>query len=295
MMDATTARTAAGWPIHAQFDGPIVMVGFGSIGRGTLPLIERHIGFDRSKFVVIAPDDSDRNLLDERGLRFTKQALTKENYREVLTPLLTAGPGRGMMVNLSVDTSSVDLMEFCKDIDAFYIDTVVEPWPGLYTDRSRSISQRSNYALRESVLELRRRRPGGITAVSCCGANPGMVSWMVKHALINVAADLGITHDEPQTRDDWARLMQRVGVNGIHIAERDTQRARDPKPRGKFVNTWSVEGFISEGLQPSELGWGTHEKTLPPGGRHHEFGCDAAIYLSRPGAGTRVRSWTPTA
>ena len=31
----------------------VVMIGFGSIGRGTLPLLERHIAFDRSKFVVI--------------------------------------------------------------------------------------------------------------------------------------------------------------------------------------------------------------------------------------------------
>ncbi len=30
-------------------------------------------------------------------------------------------------------------------------------------------------------------------------------------------------------------------------------------------------------------------------GRRHESGCGAAIYLARPGAGTRVRSWTPTA
>ena len=60
--------------------------------------------------------------------------------------------------------------------------------------------------------------------------------------------------------------MQQAGVKGIHIAERDTQRARDPKPRGKFVNTWSVEGFVAEGLQPSELGWGTHEKAMPPDG-----------------------------
>ena len=108
----------------------------------------------------------------------------------MLTPLLTAGPGRGMMVNLSVDTSSVELMEFAKDIDAFYIDTVVEPWPGLYTNQSLPLSARSNYALRESMLDLRRRRPGGVTAVSCCGANPGMVSWMVKQALVDIAKDL---------------------------------------------------------------------------------------------------------
>jgi homospermidine synthase len=89
--------------------------------------------------------------------------------------------------------------------------------------------------------------------------------------------------------------MQALGVKGVHIAERDTQRARDPKPFGKFVNTWSVEGFVSEGLQPAETGWGTHEKALPPGGARHDFGSGAAIYLMRPGASTRVRSWTPTA
>ena len=232
-MNAMTKTTTA-WPLHARFDGPIVMIGFGSIGRGTLPLIERHIGFDRSKFVVIAPDDEDRGLLDERKLTFIHAAITKDNYRDVLTPLLTAGPGRGMIVNLSVDTSSVELMAFGKDIDAFYIDTVVEPWPGLYTDRNRSISQRSNYALRESLLDLRRRRPGGITAVSCCGANPGMVSWFVKQALLDVATEIGLKFDEPKTRDDWARLMHRAGVKGIHIAERDTQRARDPEAARDF-------------------------------------------------------------
>ncbi len=34
---------------------------------------------------------------------------------------------------------------------------------------------------------------------------------------------------------------------------------------------------------------------MPPEGARHAFGCDAAIYLTRPGAGTRVRSWTPLA
>jgi Homospermidine synthase len=93
-----------------------------------------------------------------------------------------------------------------------------------------------------------------------------MVSWMVKQAMLDVARDTGLKFDEPKTREDWARLAQRAGIKGIHIAERDTQRARDPKPPGKFVNTWSVEGFVSEGMQPAELGWGTHEKALPANG-----------------------------
>ena len=88
---------------------------------------------------------------------------------------------------------------------------------------------------------------------------------------------------------------ERLGVKGVHIAERDTQRAKSPKPRNVFVNTWSVEGFLSEGMQPAELGWGTHEKWTPPNAGFHESGCGAAIYINQPGANTRVRSWTPTA
>ncbi len=288
------------WPVHGTISGPIVMIGFGSIGRGTLPLIERHFGFDPERFTVIDPEDKDRGLLDERGIRFIQERVTKENMEELLRPLLTQGEGQPFIVNLSVEVSSTAVMRLAHELGALYVDTVAEPWPGFYTDPSLSVSQRSNYALREGVLDLRRELRGkgrqrtGATAVSCCGANPGMVSWFVKQALLNVAADCGIDAGEPANREDWAKLAQRVGVKGIHIAERDTQRAAKPKPMGSFVNTWSVEGFVSEGLQPAELGWGTHEKALPAEGRRHDFGPECAIYLMRPGAGTRVRSWCPT-
>ncbi len=284
----------AEWPVHATITGPIVMIGFGSIGKGTLPLIERHFAYDKSRFFVIDPDDSDRALLDERGITFVHQAVTRENYKALLKPFLTQGGGQGFCVNLSVDTSSLDIMEFCRELGVLYIDTVVEPWPGFYFNNAGGNAARTNYALRETVLAAKRRNPGGTTAISCCGANPGMVSWFVKRALMNLAADMKLDVAEPTSREEWARLMQTVGVKGIHIAERDTQRARHPKPMGVFVNTWSVEGFLSEGMQPAELGWGTHEAWMPANGRTHATGCGAAIYLEQPGANTRVRTWCPT-
>jgi len=284
------------WPVHARIDGPIVMIGFGSIGKGTLPLIERHFTFDKSRFVVIDPEEKDRKLLDDRGIRFIHEGVTKGNYRKLLGPLLTAGGGQGFCVNLSVDTSSVDIMELCSELGALYVDTVNEPWAGFYFNTKLGPEKRSNYALRETTLAAKRKRkPGSTTAVSCCGANPGMVSWFVKQALLNVAADTKLKVKEPQTRKDWAKLAKKVGVKGIHIAERDTQRAKYPKAQNVFVNTWSVEGFVSEGMQPAELGWGTHEKWMPANGRKHRGGCEAAIYMLQPGANTRVRSWTPTA
>jgi len=286
----------ADWPVYGRIDGPIVMIGFGSIGRGTLPLIERHFDFDKSRMAVIDPDDSDRPILDKHGVRFIHQAVTRDRYRHVLEPLLTRDAGTGFCVNLSVDTSSLDIMRLCRELGVPYIDTVVEPWPGFYFDRAAGAEARTNNALRNTVREEKARNPGGTTAVSCCGANPGMVSWFVKQALIDVANGLGLdfVEPEPDDRAGWARLMRDAGVKGVHIAERDTQRAHAPKSMGVFVNTWSVEGFLSEGMQPAELGWGTHENWIPDNGRAETIGSKVAIYLLQPGANTRVRSWCPT-
>lgn len=283
------------WPVHGKISGPVVMIGFGSIGKGMVHLLERHFEFDRTRFVVIDPNDADRALLDSKGIRFIHAAVTRDGYRSLLTPLLTAGDGQGFCINVSVDVSSRAVMELCREIGALYIDTVAEPWAGFYLDESAGPEARTNYALREIILEARRQNPGGTTAISCCGANPGFVSWLAKQALLNLAADIGVDTQEPTTREEWALLMQRLGVKGLHIAERDTQRSITPKPIGTFVNTWSVEGFVAEGLQPAELGWGTHESWMPANSRTHDAGSQAAIYLLQPGADTRVRSWTPTA
>ena len=93
-----------------------------------------------------------------------------------------------------------------------------------------------------------------------------------------------------------------LGVKVIHIAERDTQVSSRPKMPGEFVNTWSVDGFVSEGSQPAELGWGTHERHFPRDGRQHDFGRKSAIlpdaarlrdaraHLDARGAGTSTAS-----
>ncbi len=286
------------FPMHGEITGPVVMIGFGSIGRGALPLIERHFRFDRSRLFVIEPreDANDMRIIASHGARHVRAHVTRENYRDLLTPLLTAGSGQGFCVNLSVDTGSVDLMRLCRELGDLYIDTVIEPWLGFYFDKDADNAARTNYALRETLRAEKRANPGGTTAVSTCGANPGMVSWLVKKALVDLSRDLGIAFDEPSVDDQagWAALMARAGVKGIHIAERDTQRTKNPKPLDTFWNTWSVEGFIAEGLQPAELGWGTHEKWMPENAKTHATGCKAGIYLERPGANTRVRSWCPT-
>jgi homospermidine synthase len=284
----------AQWKKLVSWDGPIVMIGFGSIGRGTLPLILRHIGCDKKQITIIDPSTASKPIADSLGVKFVKKGLTRANYKSVLKPYL-AGKKQAFIVNLTVDVESLDIMRLAQEYNALYLDTVIEPWPGFYYNTKINNADRTNYAMREKMLKLKKQVGKGTTAVSCCGANPGMVSWFVKQALLDIARDTKLKFTMPKSRDDWAKLMMKLGVKGVHVAERDTQRSKNPKPLDTFVNTWSVEGFISEGLQPAELGWGTHEKALPPEGRQHKKGTKAAIYLERPGADTRVLTWTPNA
>jgi homospermidine synthase len=279
-------------PVHVAFPGRLVMIGFGSIGQGVLPLILRHVGVSPDRITIVTAEDAGHAEAVEYGVRFINHPLTRENYSQVLGPLLKRGD---FLLNLSVDVSSIALIKLAHEKGALYLDTCIEPWPGGYTDPSASPSQRSNYALREEALSLRRTHPNGPTAVVTHGANPGLVSHFVKQALLNLASDMRVAVGDPSSREDWAALAHKLGVKVIHIAERDTQESNVPKRLNEFVNTWSVDGFVSEGCQPAELGWGTHEKSMPPQGRHHEFGPKCAIYLLQPGAGTRVRTWTPKA
>lgn len=277
---------------HVTFPGRLVILGFGSIGQGVLPLILRHVDMPKDRITIVTAEDRGREIAEENGIRFVVQPVTKENHREVLGPLLGKGD---FLLNVSVDVSSVAMMRLCREVGALYLDTVVEPWAGGYTDTSKPPSLRSNYAMREAALALRDEpgNAGAPTAITCHGANPGLVNHFVKQALLTMAEETGRPVDPPAGREGWARLMRDLGVKVVHIAERDTQASAVPKQVGEFVNTWSIDGFVGEGCQPAELGWGSHEKGIPLDGRRHEFGCDAAIYLLRPGASQRVRTWTP--
>ena len=254
--------------VYIDFPGRIVLIGFGSIGQGVLPLVLRHVGIPADRITIVTAEDRGIEEAKRYGVRFVREVLVRENFRRVLEPLV----GRGdFVLNVSVDVSSIALIKYCWERGAMYLDTCIEPWAGGYTDPGVPAARRTNYALREEALALRPGNAKSPTAVITHGANPGLVSHFVKQALLNLAADTGVDAGAPATREDWAGLAQTLGVRVIHIAERDTQVSPVRKKKNEFVNTWSVDGFVGEGQQPCELGWGSHERNFPRDGRRHDF------------------------
>src|SRR5437764_15348514 len=88
---------------HVAFGGRMVMIGFGSIGQGVLPLIFRHIDIEPEQITVISAEDrGGLKEIGKFGVRFIKKRLTRENYRQVLDKRLGKGD---FLVNLSVEVA----------------------------------------------------------------------------------------------------------------------------------------------------------------------------------------------
>lgn len=272
-----------------KFDGNILLLGFGSVGRALLPVFFEKLNLQKKQITIITHDNSSAKVAEEYGVTFQLRTVTSKNYLDVIGKQLHAGD---FLVNLSTNISSASLIKLCDSKDVLYIDTSNELWKENLLSGASPLAERTNYIRRESILHLKDKVKK--TAIITHGANPGLASHFMKEALLNMAKDNLMHVDMPKNSQDWAELAQKLDIKAIHIAEHDTQISNQPKLPGEFVNTWSVDGFIEEGLQPAELGWGTHETHWPEDARSHTVGSKCAIYLERPGAATKVRSWTPS-
>ncbi|RXM22157.1 homospermidine synthase, partial [Citrobacter sp. AAK_AS5] len=90
--------------------------------------------------------------------------------------------------------------------------------------------------------------------------------------------------------EDFPQLASTLGVKVVHCSEWDTQRADRAKSPDEFVSTWSVEAMWEESISPCELGWGTHEKWLPPSATRPETGPRNQIILPQMGLNSWIRS-----
>lgn len=267
----------------------ILILGFGCVGSSSLPIILKSFDINRENIYIFDKDDYNFYIAKSNGISNLKKIeITKENYHTELGFLSS----NDLLFNASVDISSVALMNLCGEKNVLYMDTCLEPWKGGYVDKSTSIFDRSNYKMRKDAIELIKGKYK-TTALTCHGANPGLVSHFVKIALTNIAIERNIYTKEPSMREDWAKLSLDLGVKVIQIAENDTQYLNRKRKDNEFLNTWSAEGFISEGVQPAEAGWGSHETWKPNLSQIAKNNNKETIIINAPGSRIRVQSWTP--
>jgi homospermidine synthase len=280
--------------------GRVLVIGLGSVARCTLPLLFADLPIDPSRYTVIDFADGPGEMvawLRGRGARFEVDRITEENFGTRLGHYVGDGD---LIIDLSWNLDSADLLDWCHRSGVRYLNASVEVWDPYAGFGTESPTARTLYARHMELRRMFDRWGGnrGPTAVLDHGANPGLVSHFTKRALLDIAdrcrsASVDESIEQAIDEQAWSHLARLLGVTVIHISERDTQISDRPKRENEFVNTWSVEGFHEEGVAPAELGWGTHERTLPPGAHTFAEGPRHQICIAHPGFRTWVRSWVP--
>ena len=279
----------------------ILFVGFGAVAECTLPILFKHLKVAPQNVTVMDFEDRSGKLQKwtAKGVRFVQDRITEENLGALLGKYLAAGD---LLIDLAWNIDACEILQWCHDHGVLYVNTSVELW-----DPYKSGKHPTEKTLYHRHMKIRRMvakwKGPGATAVLEHGANPGLISHFTKQGLLDIAAaalaDKKFKAKPAEEIAEYAktlqfnRLAQKLGVKVIHVSERDTQVSDVPKQVGEFVNTWSIEGFREEGITTAEMGWGTHEKTLPAYAYQHKEGPRNQICLARMGMNTWVRTWVP--
>lgn len=284
-----------------HFGKKVLFVGFGAVAECTLPILFKHIKVPAANVTILDFEDRRDKLKKwtSKGVRFVKDRVTPENLGTLLGKHV--GPG-DLLIDVAWNIDALEILQWCHDNGVLYINTSVELWDPYKSGKHPT--EKTLYWRHMNIRRLMSKwKEKGPTAVLEHGANPGLISHFTKQGLLDIGhasleakkvkgkdAELVVEYMATQR---FNLLAQALGVKVIHVSERDTQITDQPKQVGEFVNTWSIEGFREEGVTTAEMGWGTHEKTLPAYAYEHKQGPRNQICLARMGMNTWVRTWVP--
>lgn len=286
-----------------EFGKKILFVGYGAVAECTLPVLFKHIKVPAKNVTVMDFEDRAEKLRKwtSKGVKFIQDRVTEENMGQLLGSLVGEGD---LLIDLAWNIDACEILQWCHDHGVKYINTSVELWDPYAGAPKKHPTEKTLYfrhmKLRKMIAKWKEKGP---TAVLEHGANPGLISHFTKQGLIDIGnAAIAEKKLKAKQAEKVAQLIkdqkfnllaQALGVKVIHCSERDTQITNKSKQVDEFVNTWSIEGFREEGTTTAEMGWGTHEKWLPPHAYKHKDGPRNQICLARMGMNTWVRSWVP--
>lgn len=286
-----------------KFQNKILFVGYGAVAECTLPILFKHLQVPAKNVTVMDFADRKAKLAPwiKKGVRYVRDRVTEANMGALLAKHV--GPG-DLLIDLAWNIDACEILQWCHDHGVKYINTSTELWDPYAHGHNAHPTKKTLYYRHMNLRRMTAKwQTKGPSAVIEHGANPGLISHFVKQGLIDIGQKL-IKDGKAAGRKaekiagliatrQFNVLAQTLGVKVIHCSERDTQITNQPKEVDEFVNTWSIEGFREEGTTTAEMGWGTHEKTLPAHAFQHTEGPRNQICLARMGMNTWVRTWVP--
>lgn len=255
-----------------RFDGRIVQLGFGAVGKSFYEKVRMEIDFDEDEYYVASAEPMEKDFFIRMGGKkenFIEAFLTQQNYHVFLSEYLREGD---LFIDFADSMGTYDIVNWCIDNKVMYINTGEADWPNIWY---------SIFKENDKKRALRDSKKAQYPIVLQHGNNPGLVSHFVKAALEYVVTKQFKNDSKLQAllaKGEFNKLAMELGVRIVHVSDIDTQEIKSLDQMRKeyilseevtqkvFYNTWCADTFWFELLSESCIDLGTHEdqKTLPP-------------------------------
>jgi homospermidine synthase len=270
-----------------KFNNKIVILGLGAIGTVLLHTIDRFIDIDRKNIIVVDKNNKTFDKIKTFDIHKEPVEIVKDNIEKVFIDKLQMKEN-DILLDCSYEIDTLDLFKFCNKFGISYINSAVEDW----SDRIAPSQEYDTYYDRISTIEefnqnLSNKNTNFIIGLGC---NPGNVNIWVLYALEKINKKF-YQINEPKHN----LLAQKMGLNTIHISERDSHITNKPKRINEYVNTWAGNGnsWYDEALSYVEVSWGTHEKEYPPNILPDKSN-DYQIVINKNGCNFFARTFVPS-
>jgi homospermidine synthase len=168
-----------------------------------------------------------------------------------------------VIIDLTFASSTYFFINTCLQRGIHYMNTSIEDESDIFHAGSIDHQQ-------QLVKQLVERHQQEQTMRSCvlteCGQNPGLIQHYVLYALNQLYQ---MSHPGPSAPTEYRRnvltkMIDEYKIGTIFMSERDQLRTTRSLERHTLYNTWSVAGFVAEGLDCAELVKGTTNPYIQP-------------------------------
>lgn len=168
-----------------------------------------------------------------------------------------------IIIDLTFASSTYFFIHVCLKRGIHYMNTSIEDESDIFHAGSIDHQQQ---LVKQLVEEYRQSNKLKSCILTECGQNPGLIQHYVLYALNQLYQ---MSHPGPSASHEYRRnvltsMIDEYKIGTIFMSERDQLRTTRELKKDTLYNTWSVAGFVAEGLDCAELVKGTTNPYIQP-------------------------------
>lgn len=222
-----------------------VWIGFGSIATSLMELFNlEQIYYNIPHFIYDPKKPSHPELFENRNVKYTQKAITKENHKRLLKDV----DDKTLIIDLSVNVDSIMMLKLAKAKGCYYVNTSIENYEE-HTNANAHNNEMTYNDIKDNTLYHRELMAQDLmkgtrkTRFLNCGFNPGCIQAFVKRGLREYSKLKHI----PIVNGNYAKFAHDIGLTDCYCVEYDSQKTNLKATKQCFLNTWSSTGFQEEG------------------------------------------------